>query len=84
MAEWPHPPPPADQRRLLPQPAFLVRAAGLAALAAGSGWAALGLLRMSGWLAPAAVSLAGVAALAAWGALVQFLGGEKVDDHRWV
>ena len=22
--------------------------------------------------------------LAAWGALVQFLGGEKVDDHPWL
>ncbi|MEX0783375.1 MAG: hypothetical protein WD557_12050 [Dehalococcoidia bacterium] len=68
----------------MPQPAFLVRAGGLSVVAGGAGAAALALVRVSTWLAPAALGLALVAALAAWGAVVQFLGGEKVDDHPWV
>jgi hypothetical protein len=41
-------------------------------------------MRTTAWLAPVALALSGVAALATWGAVVQFLGGEKVDDHPWV
>jgi hypothetical protein len=39
---------------------------------------------MSAWLAPVALGLGLTAALAAWGAAVQWVGGEKVDDHPWV
>ena len=83
-AGWPHPPAEPEPRRLVPQPAFVVRSAGLAALAiaaAGGGWA---VLRISAWLAPVALGLGLTAAVAAWGALVQWVGGEKVDDHPWV
>ncbi len=81
---WPHPPAEPEPRRLVPQPAFLVRAVGLAGLAlaaAGGAWAAL---RVSAWLAPFALALGLTAAVAAWGAVVQWVGAEKVDDHPWV
>jgi hypothetical protein len=81
---WPHPPAPPDERGLIPQPAFLVRAAGLGVLAAGALTVTFGLLRASLWLVPFALLTAAGAALASWGAVVQFLGGEKVDDHPWV
>ncbi|MGH2608932.1 MAG: hypothetical protein ACRDHF_07545 [Tepidiformaceae bacterium] len=68
----------------MPQPAFLVRALGLAGLAVAAGAGAWGVLRVSGWLAPVALGLSLTAALATWGALVQWVGGEKVDDHPWV
>jgi hypothetical protein len=84
MGEWPHPPAVPEERALIPQPAFLVRAAGLGVLAAGAGAGAWGAMRMTAWLAPVALGLLMVAGLAAWGALVQFLGGEKVDDHPWL
>ena len=81
---WPHPPAPPEERRLIPQPAFLVRSAGLGALAVAALAGTVGLLKASLWFTPVAGVTAAVAGLAAWGALVQFLGGEKVDDHPWV
>lgn len=84
VESWPHPPAPPDERRLVPQPAFLVRAAGLAGLTLGLTAGAVALLRVSAWLVPFAVVLTGAAFLSAWGTVVQWLGGEKVDDHPWV
>jgi hypothetical protein len=68
----------------VPQPAFAVRAAGLAVLATAALGGAWGVLRVSAWLAPVALGLGLTGAVAAWGALVQWVGGEQVDDHPWV
>ena len=81
---WPHPPATPEPRRIVPQPAFVVRALGLVALAGGAGLGALLLLRTSLWLAPVALLAGATALLSAWGAAVQWVGGEKVDDHPWV
>lgn len=82
--EWPHPPAIPEQGRPLPQPAFLLRAGGLGGLAAVTAAGAWLLLRASFWFAPLALPLLGGSLLAAWGAAVQAVGGEKVDDHPWV
>jgi hypothetical protein len=81
---WPHPPAEPEPTRVAPQPAFIVRAAGLALLAAAALASALAVLRVSVWLLPVAVGLGFAGALAGWGALVQWVGGERVDDHPWV
>lgn len=80
---WPHPPAVAEPR-LVPQRAFVVRAIGLGGLAGVAALGTVGMLRASLWLAPVAGLAALVAMLAAWGAAVQWAGGEKVDDHPWV
>lgn len=84
MGDWPHPPAVPEKQGLLPQPVFLLRAVGLAGLAAATTAAAVALWRVSAWLLPAAVVLGLTALLAIWGAAVQFVGSEKVDDHPWV
>ena len=53
----------------------------LAALAVAGARATL---RASWLLAPLALALLAVAALAGWGAAVQLSGGAHMDDHPWV
>ena len=58
--------------------------AGLLLLAALAVAGARATLRASWLLAPVALALLAVAALAGWGAAVQLSGGAHMDDHPWV
>jgi hypothetical protein len=62
----------------------LARGAALAGLSGGLAWLGWSAGRTSWMLAPIAVGLAGVAALAAWAAAIHLTGGEKFDDHPFI
>lgn len=79
-----HPPAEPEPTRVLPRGPEMARGVGLAALMVVAVLGARTLVRASAWLAPLSLALAAAAMLAAWGAAVQFTGGEKVDDHPFV
>ncbi|MDE2670290.1 MAG: hypothetical protein OXI51_11605 [Chloroflexota bacterium] len=76
-------PPPVETREPLHW-THVVNGGGLLALAAFSVAAARGTLGASWLFAPVALVFLGIAALAGWGAAVQFSGGARMDDHPWV
>lgn len=80
-----HEPAPPEGRKLVRNPAVVLRGAGLAALTAVFVSFAAAAMRKFGWIAtPAAVLAGGGAVLSAWAALIHLTGGEKFDDHRWI
>ena len=62
----------------------VVNGGGLVVMAALFLAGARATLKASWLFAPVALVLLGLAALAGWGAAVQFSGGAHMDDHPWV
>jgi len=80
-----HEPAPPEERKLIRNPAVVLRGAGLGALTAGFVGIAAVAMRKFGWFAaPAAVVAGAGALLSGWAALIHLTGGEKFDDHRWI
>ena len=77
----PEPPPAAREPLHWTQ---VANGGGLLLLAALAVAGARATLRASWLLAPVALALLGIAALAGWGATVQLSGGAHMDDHPWV
>ena len=77
----PEPPPPSSEPLHWTQ---VANGGGLLLLTAVAVAAARASLKASWLLAPVALVLLGIAALAGWGAAVQLSGGAHMDDHPWV
>lgn len=87
MHDAPYPgaePPPRPVSSQLPPADYLARGAALGIAALFALRVAIALVQKSALLAPVAIVPLAVAVLAAWGSVVQFVGGQKYDDHPWV
>jgi hypothetical protein len=74
---------PGGWGQYLPSPEHRWRGVVLAGAALAGARVTIRMVRKSPLLLPAALPVAGVALLCAWGSAVHFAGGQKYDDQAW-
>lgn len=85
QGDAPHPPAPAEPRKIIPEWPLLWRGLAFLGLSVGTVALAVASLQKGGWLASPVSGLLGlVSGLSAWAAAIHLTGGEKFDDHPFV